>query len=69
MQENNPMRIQFDLPDPAAELLLRLINHIRQHTGTEPAAAAVCRSMIVDLLVDDAIEHGIVVSIERPALQ
>ena len=52
------MKITFDLPHPAAELLLRLMGHIRQHTGQEPAAAEICQSMIVDLLLDDAIEHG-----------
>jgi hypothetical protein len=61
------MRITFDLPDPAASLLLRLAAHIRTHAkhasgdpGSEPSCDAICRSMVVDLLVDDAIEHGVV---------
>ena len=52
------MRITFDLPQPAASLLLRLMGHIRHHTGQEPAAADICQSMVVDLLVDDAVMHG-----------
>jgi hypothetical protein len=54
------MRIQFDLPDPAAALLLRLMGHIREHAGTEPDSNQICQSMIVDLLVDDAVEHGVI---------
>ncbi len=54
------MRITFDLPDPAAALLLRLMGHIREHHGGEPIANDICQSMIVDLLVDDAVEHGVV---------
>ena len=53
------MRITFDLPQPAASLLLRLAAHIRTHAGTEPSCDAICQSMIVDLLVDDAVCHGI----------
>jgi hypothetical protein len=52
------MRITFDLPDPAAQLLLRLAAHIRHHAGTEPSCDAICQSMVVDLLVDDAVLHG-----------
>ena len=51
------MRITFDLPSPAAELLLRLAAHIRLHAGTEPSCDAICQSMIVDLLIDDAVAH------------
>ena len=54
------MRITFDLPDPAATLLLRLAAHIRAHAGTEPSCDAICRSMVVDILVDDAAEHGVI---------
>jgi hypothetical protein len=54
------MRITFDLPQPAASLLLRLAAHIRTHAGTEPSCDAICQSLVVDLLVDDAIEHGVV---------
>jgi len=61
------MRIQFDLPDPAAALLLRLMGHIRLHqevtadkSDSVPRTAnEICQSMIVDLLVDDAVEHGL----------
>ena len=51
------MRITFELPSPAAELLLRLAAHIRAHAGTEPSCDAICQSMIVDLLIDDAVAH------------
>lgn len=61
------MRIQFDLPDGPAQLLLRLVAHIRQHANTEADAAQVCQSMIVDILLDDAIEHGII-TVEHHAM-
>ena len=48
------MTITFDLPDPVAELLLRLVEHIRHHAGEEPSADVLCRSLIVDILIDDA---------------
>ena len=54
------MRITFELPSPAAELLLRLAAHIRAHAGTEPSCDAICRSLVTDILVDDAIEHGVI---------
>jgi hypothetical protein len=62
------MRITFDLPDPAAALLLRLMGHIREHACVEPDAAAICQSMIVDLLIDDAMAHGIIAG-DRVRLQ
>jgi hypothetical protein len=52
------MIIQFDLPPTAASLLLRLMDHIREHTGTVPSADAICCSMITDLLIDDLLAHG-----------
>ena len=52
------MIIQFDLPEPAATLLLRLMGHIKRHTGAEPSADAICCSMITDLLIDDVLAHS-----------
>lgn len=52
------MTITFDLPEPAAELLLRLMEHIRHHAGVAPDQDAVCRSLIVDILIDDAMAHS-----------
>ena len=54
------MIIQFELPEPAATLLLRLAAHIRTHAGTEPSCDAICQSMIVDLLIDDVLAHNTV---------
>jgi hypothetical protein len=59
------LRITFDLPDGPAQLLLRLVSHIRTHTGTEPDCAAVCQSMVTDILVEDAVEHGVVAAAGR----
>lgn len=53
------MRIQFDLPDGPAQLLLRLVSHIREQTG-QADVNAICQSFVTDILVDDAIEHGII---------
>ena len=52
------MRITFELPEPTATLLLRLMDHIREHTGTAPSADAICQSMITDLLIDDVLAHS-----------
>ena len=52
------MIIQFELPEPAATLLLRLMAHIRQHTGEEPDSNQICRSMIIDVLIDDVLAHS-----------
>ena len=52
------MRITFDLSEPTATLLLRLMDHIREHAGTTPSADAICCSMITDLLIDDLLAHG-----------
>ena len=52
------MTITFDLPEPVAELLLRLVEHIRHHAGEEPSADVLCRSLIVDILIDDAMAHS-----------
>ena len=52
------MTITFDLPPTAASLLLRLMGHIKQHTGAEPSADAICCSMITDLLIDDVLAHS-----------
>jgi hypothetical protein len=54
------MVIQFELSEPAASLLLRLMGHLRDCTGTAPDSNQICQSMIVDLLVDDAVEHGVI---------
>ena len=51
------MRITFDLPDPAAQLLLRLMDHLNQHSAVAADSNTLCRSMIVDLLIDDAVAH------------
>ena len=52
------MVIQFELPEPAATLLLRLMAHIRQHTGEEPDSNQICLSMIIDVLIDDKLAHS-----------
>ena len=52
------MEITFKLPPAAAELLLRLMEHIRHHAGEEPDADMLCRSLIVDILIDDAMAHS-----------
>jgi hypothetical protein len=59
------MRITFDLPPPAATLLLRLAAHIRDHAGTEPSCDAICRSLVTDILVDDAVCHGVIAEPSR----
>ncbi len=52
------MRIQFDLPDGPSQLLQRLASHIREHAGDNPSCDQICQSMIIDILLDDAMEHG-----------
>ena len=32
--------------------------HIRQHAGEEPDSNQICRSMIIDVLIDDVLAHS-----------
>ena len=53
------MTIQFDLArtgrDTAAQTYMA---HIRQHAGEEPDSNQICRSMIIDVLIDDVLAHS-----------
>ena len=59
------MRIEFDLPDPAEQLLLRLAATIRTNTAYAPSVNEIARSLVMEVLIDDAVSHGVV---GRPAL-
>ena len=59
------MRIQFELSDAASQLLLRLAEHLRAHAGTDPSCDAICASLVTDILIDDAIEHGVIGVVEH----
>lgn len=53
------MRIQFDLPDGAASMLKMLAHCIERGTGEQPTPAELCRSLVIEILVDDAAAHGL----------
>jgi hypothetical protein len=52
------MVISFTLPDSAAQMLLRLMLCISENSHVVPSADDIARSLIIDLLADDAAEHG-----------
>jgi hypothetical protein len=54
------MEIRFTLPDTAEQLLLRLATCIRQHTDQQPSVHDIVRSLVMEVLIDDAEQHGIV---------
>lgn len=51
------MRIEFDLPDHAADWLRSLLAHLERETGVKQPAGEIVRSMVVDLLLDDVLAH------------
>ena len=52
------MVIRFDLPETAAQLLLRLSGCIGAEVGAAPDVNEICKSFVIDILVDDAAEIG-----------
>ena len=54
------MRIEFDLPDPAEQLLLRLATCIRVNSQHAPSVNEIARSLVMEVLIDDAVSHGVV---------
>lgn len=52
------MQISFTLPDSAAAMLERLAQCISKHSQHAPSVSELARSMIIDLLADDAEQHG-----------
>jgi hypothetical protein len=52
------MVISFTLPDTAAAMLNRLVKCIAEVNGAAPEADEIVRSMVIDLLADDAVAHG-----------
>ena len=59
------MRISFELPDKPSQLLLRLANCIAEHSDIQPSLDEIVRSLIIEVLIDDAQAHGVV---DRPRL-
>jgi hypothetical protein len=59
------LQISFTLPDNAAQLMLRLANCIREAGEGTPSVDDIARSLIIELLIDDAQAHGV---IDRPRL-
>ena len=59
------MEVKFTLPETAAQLLLRLASCIRQNSEHAPSVDEIARSLIIEILIDDAQSHGV---IDRPRL-
>ena len=59
------LQISFTLPDSAAQLMLRLANCIREHGEATLSIDEIAKSLIIEILIDDAQAHGV---IDRPRL-
>ena len=52
------MRITFTLPDEPAQLLMRLALCIRENSHAAPSVDEIVKSLVIDLLAEDAAEHN-----------
>jgi hypothetical protein len=59
------MQLTFTIPDSAAELLTRLMLCIRENSHHAPSIHEIARSIVLDVLIDDAQQHGLVVDISQ----